>query len=157
MQFHASVLGQIFLLAWIAATLGSAAILFVLFGPVPVKRRVTLVPRLPASAPSPPPSLVAQLAPACEQRFTPAQPIAPAPEPHATAAQPVGPMPAAAAAPPVRKPKGAKVQPLPKKRAARGTDSPFAPVVRHRQVREEDAATNPVRVFEADELTTVDY
>lgn len=163
LQFRSFVLGQLFLLACVAATLSIAGILFVLFGPVPVRRRVTLVPRLHAAvapsfvapiAPIAPaassngPSLVSQLAPAPEQDFAPTvreeQPIAAA----------------AIEVPPLRKPKGAKVEPLPRKRSARGTNapSPFAPVVRsgRRQVREEDAATNPVRLFDSDELTVVD-
>lgn len=160
------MLGQLFLLACVAATLSIAAIFFVLYGPVPVKKRVMVVPRLPTFGATPAPTLVAQLAPTTAPQFTPVQPIAPSPVP-SRAASPM-PLPAAAtpeslpvvaARPPspVRKPKGAKVQPLPRKRAARGTDSPspFAPVVRHRP-REEDVATSPVSTFDADELTTVD-
>jgi hypothetical protein len=157
------VLGQLFLLACVAATLSIAAIFFVLYGPVPVKKRVMVVPRLPTFAVTPAPTLVAQLAPASAPQFTPAQPLAPPPVP-SRAASPM-PLPAAAtpeslpvvAAAPVRKPKGAKVQPLPRKRVARGTDSPspFAPVVRHRP-REEDVATAPVSTFDAEELTTID-
>lgn len=156
------MLGQLFLLACVAATLSIAAIFFVLYGPVPVKKRVMVVPRLPTFAVTPAPTLVAQLAPASAPQFTPAQPLAPPPVP-SRAASPM-PLPAAATpeslpvvAAPVRKPKGAKVQPLPRKRAAKGTESPspFAPVVRHRP-REEDVATNPVSTFDADELTTVD-
>jgi hypothetical protein len=145
------VLGQLFLLACIAALLSIAGIFFVLFGPLPVKRRVTLFPRLSApvavgSMPSiampslAPPSLVSQLAPAPEQYFAPPEPIAAA----------------AVEVPPIRKPMGAKVEPLPRKRSARGTSapSPFAPVVRsgYRQMRDEDVATNPVELFDADEV-----
>lgn len=160
------MLGQLFLLACVAATLSIAAIFFVLYGPVPVKKRVMVVPRLPTLPATPAPTLVAQLAPAREQLFTPPQPIAPSASPRAASPMPLPAadtptsFPAIAAVPPpspVRKPKGAKVQPLPRKRSARGTDSPspFAPVVRHRP-REEDIATNPVSTFDADELTTVD-
>lgn len=169
------VLGQLFFLACIAAMLSIAGILFVLFGPVPVKRTVTIVPRLPASGASPSmPSLVAQLAPEREQHFTPASafpstiqgappPYAAAPATHSAPTPPPLPIattPAVTAAP--RRPKGGKVQPLPKKRAAKGTESPspFAPVVRSRNFREEEVATNPVpRVshgFESDDFTMVD-
>lgn len=171
------MLGQLFLLACVAAVLSIAGILFVLFGPVPVRRKVTFVPRLhawdapsfaapvapiapgapieSAASPSPAPiadpsvpSLVSQLAPAPEQDFAPtirdAQPVAAA----------------AIEVPSLRRPRGAKIEPLPRSRSARGTNapSPFAPVVRsgRRQVREEDAATAPVRKFDSEELTVVD-
>jgi len=164
------VLGQLFLLACVAAALSVVGIFFVLFGPVPVKRRVTIVPRLavPLVAPAMP-SLAAQLAPSREQHFTPTFAVESAPvvdyepptlqTPHAPVAV---------------KPKGQKVQPLPKKRAAKGTGSPapFAPVVRARQYqerrderedrrpyyREEEVQTNPVRrvSFDSGEMTTVD-
>ena len=163
------MLGQLFLVACVLATLSIAAILFILFGPVPVKSRVTVVPRLSMPvATSPLPSLAAQLAPARDQYFEPSfgstiqgapPPYAAAPS-HASATPP--PLPIAATPPPtpIRKPKGAKVQPMPRKRAAKGTDSPFAPVVRsgYRQMREEDVRTNPVRrvMFESEEFTTVD-
>jgi hypothetical protein len=39
------VLGQLVLLACIAAGMTASCILFVLYGPVPVKRKVTIVPR----------------------------------------------------------------------------------------------------------------
>jgi len=39
------VLGQLVLLVCIAAGMTASCILFVLFGPVPVKRKVTIVPR----------------------------------------------------------------------------------------------------------------
>ncbi|HEU4613069.1 MAG TPA: hypothetical protein VFS15_13355 [Kofleriaceae bacterium] len=162
------MLGQLFLLACVAATLSIAAIFFVLYGPVPVKKRVMVVPRLPTFAATPAPTLVAQLAPASAPQFTPAQPLAPpftpAPPPVSSRAPSPMPLPAAATpeslpviAAPARKPKGAKVQPLPRKRVARGTDNPapFAPVVRHRP-REEDVATAPVSTFDAEELTTID-
>jgi hypothetical protein len=173
------VLGQLFLVACVLATLGIAAIFFILFGPVPVKRSVIVVPRLsrPVST-TPLPSLAAQLAPAREQHFTPSfastiqgapPPFAAAPTYAAPSATPP-PLPIAATPPPIpiRKPKGAKVQPMPRKRVAKGTDSPFAPVVRHRvreedvrqhrQMREEELRTNPVRrvQFESEEFTTVD-
>lgn len=169
------VLGQLFLVGCVLATLSIAAILFVLFGPVPVNRKVIVVPRLSAPLATPPtPSLVAQLAPAREQHFTPAfaSTIQGAPPPYAAAPS----MPAHAVPPPLpiattpsptppRRPKGQKVQPLPRKRAAKGTESPqpFAPVVRsgYRQMREEEVATNPMprvqpRGFESEEFTMVD-
>jgi hypothetical protein len=169
------VLGSIFLVACVLATLSIAGILFVLFGPVPVNRKVTIVPRLAVSPPvttTPMPSLVAQLAPAREQQFAPtafpstlhgAPPIVPArPTPTARTPEPP-PLPLVTTPPPVpqqRKPKGHKVQPLPRKRAAKGTEapSPFAPVVRrgHRPFRDEDVATNPVGTFESEEFTLVD-
>ncbi len=147
LQFPSVVLGQLFLLTCVAATLSIAGILFVVLGPVPVKKRVTIVPRLSAPvATTALPSLVAQLAPAREQHFTPTEPVHAAPV-------------ATAVTPPPRK-KAAKVEPLPRKRSARGTNapSPFAPVVRsgHRQMRDEDVATNPVRLFESEELTLID-
>lgn len=147
LQPHVLVLGQLFLLTCVAATLSIAGILFVVLGPVPVKRRVTILPRLSAPvATTAIPSLVAQLAPAHEQHFTPTQPVQTAPV-------------ATAVAPPTRK-KAAKVEPLPRKRSARGTNapSPLAPVVRsgYRQMRDEDVATNPVRLFESEELTLID-
>jgi hypothetical protein len=165
------VLGQLFFLACIVAMLSIAAIFFVLFGPVPVKRKVTIVPRLPAPLAAAAPSLVAQLAPAREQHFTPASafpstiqgappPYAAAPSTHAAPTPPPLPI---ATTPAPRRPKGEKVQPLPKKRAAKGTESPspFAPVVRGRNFREEEVATNPVpRVsshsFESEDFTMVD-
>lgn len=150
------VLGQLFLFACVLATLSIAGILFVLFGPVPVKRSVTMVPRM---------SIPVQLAPmpSLSSQLAPADPLF-APQPVFTAPQPFEPAPAVAVAvaPPapvaVRKPMGAKVQPLPRKRAAKGTASPFAPVVRsgQRQVREEDAVTNPVPLFDSEEMTRVD-
>jgi hypothetical protein len=163
----AGVLGQLFLGACVLATLSIGAILFILFGPVPVKRRVTVLPRLSSPVTTHPlPSLVAQLAPAPEQHFSPSfgSTIQGAPPPYAAApstrSHTPPPLPIAATPPPVpmRKPKGAKVQPMPRKRAAKGTDSPFAPVVRRREVRDEDVRTNPVRrvMFESEEFTTVD-
>ncbi|HEY5951595.1 MAG TPA: hypothetical protein VIV40_39145 [Kofleriaceae bacterium] len=156
------MLGQLFLLTCVAASLSIAGILFVLFGPVPVKRSVTVVPRLSAPPLAPAtPSLAAQLAPSREQHFTPAFPV---PFQNTLpSAPPVAPAPA-------RKPKGQKVQPMQRKRVARGTESPFAPVVRHRNFREEDAATNPVPLvsqptgsswggdseFNSEEFTTID-
>ena len=160
------MLGQLFLVACAVATLSIAAIFFILFGPVPVKRSVVVLPRLSRPVTGALPSLAAQLAPAREQHFTPsfastiqgaAPPYAAAPASHASPTPP--PLPIATTPVAVRRPKGAKVQPMPRKRAAKGTDSPFAPVVRHRQVREEDARTNPVRrvpTFESEEFTTVD-
>jgi hypothetical protein len=159
------VLGQLFLFACVVAMLSIAGIFFVLFGPVPVKRRVTVVPRLSAPRLTAPrlaapaaPSLVSQLATG-DEFFTPPRPV------QVVAARP-DPIPATAApVPSLRKPKGGKVQPLPKKRSAKGTESPnpFAPVVRsagYRQMREEDVATNPVRLHDSDEFseefTTVD-
>jgi hypothetical protein len=167
------VLGQLFLFGCVIAMFAIAAILFVVFGPVPVKRRVTVISRLSAARSSAPgfapqwasaspmtsvsapvaapsvPSLVSQLAPAqfgADTDFL----SEPAPvELPAVSAMPL----------PSHKPKGAKVQPLPRKRAAKGTGSPFAPVVRPRSLREEELATNPVpRVvsFDTGEMTTVD-
>jgi hypothetical protein len=155
LQIQSSVLGQIFLFACVIATLSIAGIFFVLFGPVPVKRSVTMVPRMSIPVQlAPMPSLASQLAPA-DPLF--------APQPVFTPPAPLEPVPAVAVAPPepvaaVRKPKGAKVQPLPRKRAAKGTASPFAPVVRsgQRQVRDEDAVTNPVPLFDDEEMTRVD-
>lgn len=150
MQLQWFVLGQIFLFACVLATLSIAGIFFVLFGPVPVKKSVTMVPRMSIPVQlAPMPSLATQLAPA-DPLFAP-QPVFTAPEPVRAVATP---QPVAA----VRKPMGAKVQPLPRKRAAKGTASPFAPVVRsgQRQIREEDAATNPVRLFDSEEMTRVD-
>ena len=150
------MLGQIFLFTCVVALASVAGILFVLFGPVPQKKKVTVVPRLPASVPfaAPAPSLVQQLARGGEEFFTPpqlAQLEAPKLEvPTAHASPPPVPM----------KPKGQKVQPLPKKRSARGTEapSPFAPVVRsaQRQMRDEDVQTNPVQLFDMEEFTAVD-
>ena len=164
------MLGQIFLFGCVLALASIAAIIFVVFGPVPVKRRVEVVP-LSASRPvfaAAMPSLAAQLAPAREQTFTPAFASA-APAFQSTiqgAAPPVTasrssshvpsppPLPIAVTPPPTRS-KGQKVQPRQKQRVARGTGQPFAPVVRsaQRQYREEDAVTNQVRLFEAEDLT----
>jgi len=178
------VLASIFLVACVLATLTIAGILFVLFGPVPVKRSVAIVPRLSAPVSTTPmPNLVAQLAPR-DGSFAPtfestfpstihgAPPVVPAvvparPMPRKSAPPEPPPLPMAETISPVsrtspqsssRKPKHQKVQPMPRKRAAKGTEapSPFAPVVRHRQFREEDVATNPVRMFETEELTMVD-
>ena len=157
MQPSSAVLGQLFFLVCMASMLGIAAILFILFGPVPQKKSVVIVPRLGGHVPVAPvaqPSLVAQLAPARDQFFTPPQPLQPAPQ---TSFEP---LPAAAAPVPTLtppkppKPKAAKVQPAPRKRIAKGTDSPFAPVVRARPVqREDDLQTNPVPLFEAEVAT----
>lgn len=152
------MLGQLFLFACLVAAAAVAGILFVLFGPVPVKKRVTVVARLSASIPltrpAAVPTLVSQLASGSDEFFTPPRPVQ-------VVAAVEDTIPATAApVPSLRKPKGGKVQPLPKKRAAKGTESPnpFAPVVRSgsRQVREEDVATNPVRLFDTGELTIVD-
>jgi hypothetical protein len=174
-----AVLGQLFLFACGLALLSVAGILFILFGPLPVKRSVMIVPRLSRPlTPQPLPSLVAQLAPARQQHFTPSFPttIQGAPPPYAAApvatASPIPPpLPIAATPPPTPPPTprkaGAKVQPMPRKRVAKGTDSPFAPVVRHRvrdedvrrgAMRDEDLRTTPVRrvTFESEEFTTVD-
>ncbi len=149
LQFTDSVLGQIFLFACVLATLSIAGIFFVLFGPLPAKRSVAMMPRVSIPVHTAPmPSLAGHLAPA-ETLFAP-QPVFTPP------VEAIAPVAVAAAPPvPVRRPKGAKVQPLPRKRAAIGTDSPFAPVVRsaQRQVREEDAVTNPVPVFESDDIS----
>ena len=156
LQPSSAVLGQLFFVVCMASMLGIAAILFILFGPVPQKRSVAIVPRLGGHVPAAPaaqhPSLVAQLAPARDQFFTPPQPLQHAPqtsfEPLPAAAAPVPPL------TPPPKPKAAKVQPAPRKRIAKGTDSPFAPVVRARPVqREEDLQTNPVPLFEAEVAT----
>jgi hypothetical protein len=175
------VLGQLFLIACVLATLSVAAILVVLYGPVPVKKRVVVVPRLTARAsvsvmPAAP-SLVAQLAPAPEQSFSsvftatiqgaspPAYAAAPAPSSAKSIKTPPPlPLPVANTPPPVpmRKPAGAKVQPLAKSRSARGTGSPgpLAPVVRPRQYREEDVVTDLVprqdSFEETEELTVVE-
>jgi hypothetical protein len=144
-----------------------ASILFVLFGPVPVKRRVMVVPRLSGALPQPvpasmaapiAPSLVAQLASASsgDEFFTPPRPVQVVPDNQ--------PIPATAApVPSLRPARGGKVQPLAKKRSARGSEapSPFAPVVRsgYRQMRDEDVATSPVEritTFDSGEFTTVD-
>ena len=185
------VLGQIFLVACVLAMLSVLGIFLVLYGPIPVKRKVVIAPRLAVSSPvamRTMPSLVAQLAPAPQQIFTPsiapsiappvppsisatiqgAPPVVPArPTPSARRTPeppPLPPQPMVATPPPtpVRKPKGQKVQPMPRKRAAKGTASPFAPVVRSaaRQHREEDMATNQVDavtnqvvLFDAEEMT----
>lgn len=170
------MLGQLFLLVCLAAVLAVGGIVFVLYGPVPVRRRVTLVPRMsaPMFAPAPiapapvavsqvapsagpsagmtaGPSLVSQLARTSDEFFTPPRPLQVIDEPIPATAAPV---------PSLRRPTGGKVQPLAKKRSARGTESPapFAPVVRsgHRPLRDEDVATNPVRLVDTGEMTIVD-
>lgn len=45
MQYLGIVVGQLVLLVCIAAGMTASCILFVLYGPVPVKRKVTIVPR----------------------------------------------------------------------------------------------------------------
>ena len=174
MQSPSLVLGQLFLLVCLAAMLAVAGILLILFGPLPVRRRVAIVPRLGAAplpvapfavAPSfaaaslpavgSSASLVSQLARGgSDEFFTPPRPV------QVVAHEEPIPV-TAAQVPSLRKPKGGKVQPLPKKRAAKGTESPapFAPVVRsaQRQLRdEEDMATSPVPTFDTSELTIVD-
>jgi hypothetical protein len=149
--------------ACVVALAAVAGILFVLFGPVPVKRRVVIAPRLSAVMPladraAIAPSLVAQLASASpgDEFFTPPRPLQVVPHDAIPAT--------AAAVPSLRSPRGSnKVQPLAKKRSARGTEapSPFAPVVRsgYRQMRDEDIATSPVErieSFDSGEFTTVD-
>ena len=155
MHSSAAVLGQFFLFTCVVALASVVGILFVLFGPVPQKKKVTVVPRLAAAVPfvtpAPAPTLVQQLSRAGDEFFTPPQPVRLEMEiATAHASPPPAPM----------KPRGGKVQPLPKKRSARGTEapSPFAPVVRsaQRQMREEDVATNPVELFDMDEFTAVD-
>jgi hypothetical protein len=149
------VLGQLFLVVCVLATLSVAAILLVLYGPVPVKRRVVVVPRLTARASvTAIPSLAAQLAPAADQSFSSvfpatiqgASPPAYAAAPSSTPVKMPPPLPVVNTPPPVpmmRKPAGEKVQPLKKARSARGTGSPspLAPVVRSRPP-EEEVVTN---------------
>ena len=176
------MLGQLFLVGCVVALGSIATIFFVVFGPVPVKRRVEVVPRLAVSAPialAPMPSLVAQLAPARQQSFTPpapvtspvdsafpstiqgaAPPVRATPRSSASIATPP-PLPAPIAVTPPPTPvrsRGQKVQPKPRpQRIARGTNSPapFAPVVRsaQRMYREEDAVTNQVQLFDTEEFT----
>ena len=148
--------------ACVVALAAVGGILFVLFGPVPVKRRVVIAPRLAAAMPladrAVAPSLVAQLASVSpgDEFFTPPRPLQVVPHDAIPAT--------AAAVPSLRSPRsGNKVQPLAKKRSARGTEapSPFAPVVRsgYRQMRDEDIATSPVErieSFDSGEFTTVD-
>lgn len=132
------MLGFIVLVAFLAASLGVAGILFVLFGPVPVKRKVTIVSRIQ------PPLMPLAAAPIS---LEPAMPILAAPTPMATAAAPLQApvaMPVAPAArPPVAPPpvpaKATAVEPLiaplvlrrprsltppppPRQRMARGTE-----------------------------------
>ncbi|HEY5920812.1 MAG TPA: hypothetical protein VIV11_04040 [Kofleriaceae bacterium] len=167
------MLGQLFLVACGLAALSVAVIVFVVLGPVPVKRKVVIAPRLSVSGPVstyPMPTLVAQLAPASQSFSQPypstfpatiqgAPPIVPArPTPSARMNAPEPPpLPIAETPSPVsmRKPKGQKVQPMPRKRAAKGTaaPSPLAPVVRPRSYYQDDAVTAQVRMFETEELT----
>ncbi len=93
------MLGQLVLLVCIAAGMTASCILFVLFGPVPVKRKVTIVPR------HAPPDVFGAQPLIRPSQLTPA--VA------AVAIEQV-----------TFSPRGETPQPLPRSRSARGTSSP---------------------------------
>ena len=93
------MLGQLVLLVCIAAGMTASCILFVLFGPVPVKRKVTIVPR------HAPPDVFGAQPMIRPSRLTPAVALE-----AATALE--------------FSPRGESPEPLPRSRSARGTSSP---------------------------------
>jgi hypothetical protein len=178
LQYHRPVLATLVLFACFAAGCVVAAILFVLYGPVPVKRKVTMISRIPiAAAPvvfeapvvGTPDMIPSVAAPAFAP---PAFAIDPAPAPAPVAAiapvvtdlaivssQPSRGEPTRArrsSAPPplpaaVRRPAG-EPPPLSRTRSARGTDTTM-PSGRTLDVR----AHEPVSTsFDTDERTYVD-
>jgi hypothetical protein len=127
---HARVLAQIILVLCFAAGMAASCIIFVLYGPVPVRRKVTIVPRLAPpdpfaqnraaaiiSLPAQPPSVQQQVAPGIAFVLPQGSGSHAAP-PVAHAASHV-----AHVAPLVlRRPRGESPAPLPRNRSARGTE-----------------------------------
>jgi hypothetical protein len=148
---HARVLAQIILVLCFAAGMAASCIIFVLYGPVPVRRKVTIVPRLSPvdpfaqhraaaliSLPAQPPALQQQVAPGIAFVMPQgSQPVAVAavepprppqkPEPMVAPLKlrrPRGESPGARVhSPPLTlRPHGASPPPLPRNRSARGTE-----------------------------------
>lgn len=113
------MLGFIVLVAFLAASLGVAGILFVLFGPVPVKRKITIVSRIQ------PPLMPLAAAPIS---LEPAMPVIAAPPPMLTAAAPLH-SPVAMPLPPTARP---PVAPPPVPAKATAVEPPIAPLVLRR-------------------------
>ncbi|HUS28128.1 MAG TPA: hypothetical protein VMZ53_06450 [Kofleriaceae bacterium] len=125
----ARVLAQIILVLCFAAGMAASCIIFVLYGPVPVRRKVTIVPRLSppdvfairavkvVSLPAPV-EAVQQIEPGIAFRTPPAPPQAPA------RAKKSEPRPGTPDVAPLvlRRPRGDSPAPLPRSRSARGTE-----------------------------------
>ena len=117
---HARVAAQIILVLCFAAGMVASSIIFVLYGPVPVRRKVTIVPRLAPpdpfaqhraaaifSLPAQPPAVQQQVEPGIAFRAPPSPPKKP--EPLVTPLV-------------LRRPRGESPAPLPRSRSARGTE-----------------------------------
>lgn len=186
MQYDIFVLGSLVLVGCIAAIGGVVGILFVLYGPVPIKRKVTMVSRIQAPMPlaampvmfQPPPPPVTPVE-------APVQPAATAVEPPAaTAVEPPAPKkvvapprkksgyrpparraPSPAPSPPrapiVTAPRGDSPPPLPRARAARGTHgrpTDFDNVeMTARDAGVFDAITRDARAFRTADIRTVPH
>jgi hypothetical protein len=138
---HARVLAQIILVLCFAAGMAASCIIFVLYGPVPVRRKVTIVPRLSPpdpfaqnraaaiiSLPVQPPSVQQQVAPGIAFRL-PQESIAQPQTAHAHEPRPArpkksDPRPGTPDVAPLvlRRPRGESPAPLPRSRSARGTE-----------------------------------
>lgn len=109
-----AVLGPIVLLGCVAAAVAVTGILFVLYGPVPVRRSVTMVSRIQ-------PSLPMAAMPVMFEYKAPPEPVAVAVEPPPIPARKVKPKAEGPVAPlQLRRPRESP-PPLPRSRAARGT------------------------------------
>jgi hypothetical protein len=149
---HARVLAQIILVLCFAAGMAASCIIFVLYGPVPVRRKVTIVPRLAPpdpfaqnraaaiiSLPAQPPSVQQQVAPGIAfvlpqgSGSHAAPPVAHAashvahahePPPRPVRPKKSDPRPGTPDVAPLvlRRPRGESPAPLPRNRSARGTE-----------------------------------
>lgn len=127
---HARVAAQIMLVLCFAAGMVASCIIFVLYGPVPVRRKVTIVPRL-----SPPdvfamPAVKVVSLPALHELAQQVEPgiafrtLPHAPTPHAAPAPQAPPKKPEPLVTPLvlRRPRGDSPPPLPRNRSARGTE-----------------------------------
>lgn len=162
MQWLAGVLGTIVLLACIGAAGFIACVGFVLFGPVPVNRKITIVSRIQPE-PMPMAALPIQLeAPIAVPAAPPAPPVTTLPiAPEHVVLRPDGtPFPprqsrlqhdAPIIQPAVRRSRGDT--PAPRQRMARGTEGPARP----RATFDSIAVTTPsASAFETEERTFID-
>jgi hypothetical protein len=136
------VLGTLVLLAFLAAIGAVAVIAFVLFGPVPVNRKVVIVSRI-LPVPMPRAALPIQLQAPIEVVFAP--PAAPPPTPRrANVDAPIAPL-------VLRRPRGDTPPPRPPQRMARGTQG------RPRQDFDSVEVTAPqTPSFDVEEMTHLD-
>jgi hypothetical protein len=138
------VLGTLVLLAFVAALGAVGVIAFVLFGPVPVNRKVTIVSRIQPVA-MPRAALPIQLQAPIEVVFAAASPPPPpAPRRAAAVDSPIVPL-------ALRRPRGDTPPPRPPQRMARGTQG------RPRQDFDSVEVTAPqAPSFDVDEMTHVE-